>query len=154
MYQEELTVRINNALRDEISSAMMYNKVSEQAMGTDMNEFAEQLSENADEEYGHFKEILAYAINHAIPVELRIDPIVIGMNSTANIESNLSMIIALENKAYDDYKQISLLAREAQDIETEGFFIEKMNDERKHADGMIKLSKVTPNKPMSFRTIL
>lgn len=151
MYQEELTLRINKALRDEISSSMMYNKMAEQAMGQDLNEFSELLLENADTEYGHFKEILSYSINHNIPVQLSVDESVINIDCFTELEVNLAIIVDLEQKAYNDYKTISLLAREAEDIETETFFIEKMNDERAHLDGIVKLSKLQANKPLSFR---
>lgn len=154
MYIEELTAGINKALRDEISSSMLYKKLAEQSTGPEMEEFAEQLAENGDEEYEHFKEILTYATNHGIKFTLSVDPVVIGMELAATLEANVNNIVNLENIAYNDYKNLALCARKADDIETEAFFIELMNDERKHIDGLLKLSKVQPPKPTSFREYL
>ena len=153
-YTEELIIRINKALRDEISAVMLYQKLAAQAAGIDMYEFSEQLAENGDEEYTHFKEISEFAANHGININLNIDPEAISIPLAATVEENIANIMVLENKAYNDYKALALLARSVQDIETEAFFSEKMQDERRHADSMIKLSRVIPPKPVSFTEFL
>ena len=151
MYLEELAAIINKAMRDEISSAMLYHSVAEKVNGTEMEEFSTQLKENGDEEFNHFKEILAYANNHGIDTFLSVDLVILSKPYTNNIEVDVAMILELEQTAINDYTNAAVLARSVEDLETESFFIELMNDERKHSDGMLKLSKLQKPKMLSFK---
>jgi ferritin len=154
MYIETLTNIINKALANEISSAMVYHKIAEEVKGTDMEDFSEQLSANGTEEFGHYKEILAYAFSHDISVVLNINPSILATPCTNIIDLDVSNNVTLEQQAYDDYRAAALLARENEDIETENFFIELMNDERRHLDSVAKLSKIQPAKTLSFKQFL
>lgn len=149
-YIEDLTQIINKALADEISSAMLYHKFSALASGANMTEFAEQLAENGDEEFDHFKALIEFASNHSIPVTLGLTDSIVQTVFTNNINKDDLAISALEKQAYSDYKAAALLARTKLDIETESFFIELMNDERKHLDSIVKLADVDIDAPLSF----
>jgi len=153
-YIEKLTEVINKALADEISSSMLYYKFAVLASGANMTEFAEQLQENGDEEFDHFKSVLEFAANHNIPIVLGTTENIVNIPFTNDINIDDLAISNLEKQAYTDYKNIALLARQNEDIETETFFIELMNDERKHLDSIAKLTVVAIDAPLSFRDLV
>jgi ferritin len=152
-YIKQLTIAVNKALSNELSSAVVYHKFATLASGVNMTDFAKQLQINGDEEFDHFKSLMEFAGNHNIVFTLSLNDI-INTPFTNDINIDNTSISNLEKQAYEDYRAIALLARQNDDIETEGFFIELMNDERKHLDSIFKLTTVVIGAPLSFKDMI
>lgn len=130
MYKEKLTEIVNQLMTDEISAATMY---LEAAGYLDEITLVNEITQHADEEYGHFKKLMDFATNHGLKISYDFSRPVIKKvpKSTPQL---LRIIQDLEKKAIADYKGAALLARENQDIEAEELFSDIMKDEISHFD--------------------
>ena len=140
-YKELLIAFLNESLKDEISAVVSYNKLSNFAKGETSTQLRGELVEHADEEYGHFKEILAFAGNHGLENSLvfSFDMKVIEVTYESN--SDIALFNQkLEKEAYTKYKRMSEIARQNNDMETMEFFRELMVDEMGHFDDMAVLT--------------
>lgn len=132
-YKKFITDKINKALNDEMTSSISYLKMANELQGINMKAVSTILLEHADEEYSHYKEILEYAVNHNIKPIFDID--LIKINSTpTDLMKVISFTQTLEKEAIADYLEISKVALENSDIETQEFFEDILEDEHHHFD--------------------
>lgn len=136
MYKEQLIKALSKVLNDEISASIVYKAMAEYSV---LPQLEEQLLEHSKDEFEHFNEIFSFCVSHGISPEVKL------MDYVNNYPSNDTDILMftqkLEKEAIEDYKSIVLLARENDDVETESFFTEIMNDEIEHFDDLAPLNK-------------
>jgi ferritin len=149
MYKEQLEKMLAKVLNDEISTSIVYKAMSEYATNS---KIAEELIDHSKDEFEHFNEIISFCINHGL------DPVIELTEYTNDYPDTDKEILDftqnLEQTAINDYRSIVLLARSNDDVETEAFFTEIMNDEIEHFDDLAPLAKETrsiqDNSPKTF----
>lgn len=139
MYTEAITEGITQALNDELTSAVLYQNMSEFLQGIQMEELRNEMLEHASEEFEHFKLLLKYANAHGIPTCIGLNP-QIANETPMDFVSASSLVQELELKAISLYERLSKLAQEHEDIESMHFFKELMEKETEHFDDVAKLT--------------
>lgn len=139
VYKEKVIGLINKALADEITAASLYLAM---AQNTTSQSIATQLEEHSLQEFGHYTKLIQFAFNHGLEQD-----IVFSFSDQAandvpydDVEI-LELVQTLELEAIQDYKTITLIARENEDYETEEFFGDIMEDEMGHFDDLNRYLK-------------
>lgn len=135
MYKDYIISMISKVIRDELTSSLVYIRMAESLEGMVVEDVAKILREHADEEYGHYKELVAFAYNHNITPIINIDYEKINTAPT-NLEAVIMFTQSLETTAIEDYKSISLKAKDNNDVETMEFFKELIMKEMEHFDDL------------------
>jgi len=145
-YKELINEKIGKLMTDEISSATMYIEASQYI--TDL-ELAEEIKTHGQEEFDHFTLLMEYAISHNLKTNYDFDRAVIK-NVPQNNNSLIRLIQTLEKKAIANYREVALLARQNNDIESEEFFIDLMKKEMEHFDDVAQKTGEHRNLGESF----
>lgn len=134
MYEKKVVELINKALKDELSAASSYQCMAEI---TENGTLAQELSEHADEEFAHYKKIIGFVFSHGLESKVNFS---LDLEVSNDFPDETTRIIEftqeLETQAMEDYRQIALLARENNDLETEAFFLGLMQEEQAHFDDL------------------
>lgn len=134
-YEKEITKLIEKSMKDELSSAIAYHKMSEIIEGYgNESDLAAHLQAHADDEWGHFKELLTYAADHGVidKIKIEIDSKII--ESPTDTKKVIAKVQELETTAFETYKEMATLAVKNEDIETYEFMQGLMNNEMGHFD--------------------
>jgi len=129
-YTELINEKIGKLMTDEISAATMYIEAAQYI--TDL-ELAEEIKTHGQEEFEHFQELMQYAISHNLKTNYDFDRTVIK-NVPRDTKTLTRVIQNLEKKAIANYREIALIARDNNDIESEQFFMSLMRKEMEHFD--------------------
>ena len=136
MYELQVVELINKALRDELSAASSYSCMSQT---TENGTLASELMAHASEEFGHYNQIIGFVYAHGLEEKVNFS---FDLNVANQFPSDTFTIIeftqGLETRAMEDYRQIALLARENNDLETEAFFMGLMAAEQTHFDDLAR----------------
>ena len=135
-YQEIINHKIGKLMTDEISAASMYMEAAQYIKDL---ELAEEIRKHAQEEFDHFKLLLEFAVTHSLKTNYDFDRAVIK-NVPMNPQSVIRLIQTLEKKAIANYREIALLARENNDLESEQFFLDLMKAEMGHFDEVAQIT--------------
>jgi len=138
-YKDIINEKISKLMTDEISAATMYTEAAEYI--TDL-ELAQEIKEHATNEFEHFKELMDYAIKHNLKTNYDFDRSVIK-NVPTNNKKLIQIIQALEKKAIANYREIAILSRDNNDLESEEFFISLMKREMEHFDDVAQVTGET-----------
>jgi ferritin len=135
-YKEKVIGLINKALTDEITAASVYLAMAQVAPSENI---AKQLEEHAQDEFDHYKKLITFAYAHGFGQSLEFNMEYSNANDIPEeIDEILDIVQSLEQEAIQDYKTIALIAREQNDIETEEFFMDLMEDEMSHFDELAR----------------
>jgi len=133
----------NKFIRDELSAASVYIKLSELVTTPKL---AEELKEHAKEEFEHFQELMhfasAHGFIHTLNISLDSEAVCPFPGDDIRDISDLSVIRFvqdLETTAINDYKRMATLAMDHRCIEVYEFFSELMKDEMEHFDDLAAL---------------
>jgi len=129
-YKDEIQNLLKRRMIDEISAASFYLEAA--TLIRDL-ELAEEIKKHASEEFNHFSRLIEFARNHGLEVRYDFDRNVIK-NVPANTKALISIIQGLERKAISDYREMSIICKNNEDIEGEKFFKEIMLEEMNHFD--------------------
>lgn len=154
-YKKYIISKISKVLNDELTAAVLYFKMANELQGISSGTVSKILKEHGDEEFGHFKNILEFAINHNIVPILGVDTVAINKNPTDLIEV-IMLTQNLEKTAMSDYKEIVTNAIAQGDVETQEFFEDILEDEIHHFDELAPLvsQKRELGESKSFRGLL
>jgi len=133
-YRQQIIEGLNKVIKDELSAASNYHCI---ANNTKDATLAEELRDHGDEEFTHYKLLIEFIFNHGLESEITfgVDPHVIN-DIKKDTETILSLVQKLEKEAISDYSKLSLLARENDDLETEKFFTNLLQEEQGHFDDL------------------
>jgi len=129
-YIDEVQELIKRRMIDEISAATFYLEAA--TIIRDL-ELSEEIKKHASEEFDHFSRLISFARNHKLDIKYDFDRSVIK-NVPAKDKALISIIQGLERKAISDYRELSILCRDNNDLEGEKFFKEIMLEEMQHFD--------------------
>lgn len=146
-YQLQLNDILNQLMTDEISASTMYIEAS--GYMTDIT-LSKEILEHGKDEFEHFQKLMNFCINHNLKTNYDFDRTVIK-KVPKNKKQILKLIQELEQKAIEDYREASLLARANDDIEAEELFIEIMKEEMEHFDDLAQETGET-RKVEGFKT--
>jgi len=135
-YKEIINEKIGKLMTDEISAATMYLEAAEHLTNL---ELAAEMRIHAQEEFEHFGLLMGYAVSHGLKTNYDFDRSVIK-NVPLNNNSLIRLIQTLEKKAIANYREIALLARENNDLESEEFFMNLMKKEMEHFDDVAQVT--------------
>jgi ferritin len=139
MYEDYILVGINQALNDELTSAVLYYSMSEYLIGVQYDEIRNEMKIHGDEEMEHFKSLLTYAYSHGLNPYVNLD-LETSNTKTQDFFETTSLIQSLETKAIALYESLAGFAQEHKDIESHHFFKELMEKEMEHFDDIAKLN--------------
>jgi len=127
---------IEKSIKDELSAVISYVIMANVLEGTDAEgDVSAHLLEHADDEYVHFKELIAYANNHGVldKIKIEIDSELVN-NLPSELEDVVELTQELETGAIELYNEMANVALDARDFETYDFAKDAMTDEMGHFD--------------------
>jgi len=129
-YIDILNIKVAKLMTDEISAATFYLECSSYLTNL---ELAEEIRTHSKEEFDHFTILMDYAVKHNIKRNYDFDRKVIKNIPTSD-KSIIAAIQKLEKTAVANYRELTLLARENDDLESEELFAGLLKAEMTHFD--------------------
>ena len=135
-YKKIIEEKINMLMTDELSASSMYIEASQYITNL---ELAEEIKIHGQEEFEHFQLLMEYAISHNLKIKYDLDRKV-TKSVPLNNNSLIRLIQTLEKKAIANYREVALLARQNNDLESEEFFMDLMKKEMEHFDDVAQVT--------------
>lgn len=118
------------AINDELSATVLYLRASNELDGAEHDYFRQQMAEHANDEFGHFKDLLDIAANRDIKYTVKLTPDALKPINEKVIEFTQT----LETNAIEDYKNLVEMTQEMKEFDLNEKFREILADETEHFD--------------------
>lgn len=130
-------------INDEISATILYLRLANELDGAINDYFRDQMEEHAEDEYGHFKDLIDIASNRGIPFTVQLTSDANIAIDIENSEALIALTQELETIAIDDYKKLIGMASNMKEFDMHRKFREILNDEAEHFDDVAVITGET-----------
>ena len=135
--KEQFLALLNKVINDELSAVTFYQRAGAELVGPNVKQVADELQVHANEEYGHFLELINYASNYDLLIHMNIAL----DNEVANypiqsLENVMMKVQELESIAVTDYESLLMMSREMRDFTGVELFKDILEDEIGHYDDL------------------
>lgn len=138
-YISAITDILNVVIKDELVAASLYVRLANKASTPYI---IDHLLEHSQEEFYHYTKLIAFAHNNSLDIKVDFD--VLAVNDIPTDEfAIIALNQQLEEKAINDYKNASIIARNNYDLSTEEFFTDLLKAEQEHFDDFVMFSGET-----------
>jgi ferritin len=127
-------------LNDEISAAVLYQRLANEVIGYQYTEFREQMLEHAADEYRHFNDLLLIASNRGIEYTVALTPDATVPIEGVLTEKLIALTQTLETNAIEDYRMLAETTFGMKEYELHKKFKELLTEETEHFDDVAVLT--------------
>lgn len=131
---EEFLSTFRKVINDEITATVLYLRLANELDGAGNDYFRDQMEEHAEDEYGHFKDLLEIAANRGISFSVNFTPDANKPIDITNSKELIDLTQELETIAIEDYRKLATICGELKEYDLQRTFKEILSDEAEHFD--------------------